>query len=123
MFNKDPLHYHTKVKFDELMETRDKAIRFKINGIKTWMPKKCCRLLNEDEKTVYIWTKVLESNMMKAREYLDNLSKNDLNKDKQKKLINQNEKIKRKTRHLVLVLQNRNYLVLYWFYSWIGTLE
>ena len=88
MFNKDPLHYHTKVKFDELMETRDKAIRFKINGIKTWMPKKCCRLLNEDEKTVYIWTKVLESNMMKAREYLDNLNKNNLNKDKQKKLIN-----------------------------------
>ena len=32
--------------------------------------------------------KFLESNMMKAREYLDNLNKNDLNKDKQKKLIN-----------------------------------
>jgi uncharacterized cysteine cluster protein YcgN (CxxCxxCC family) len=93
MFNKDPLHYHTKIKFDQLLEKREKALWFEINGVKTWMPKKCCKLLNEDEKTVYIWTKVLESNMMKAREYIrnlnkDNLNKDNLNKEKQKKLVN-----------------------------------
>ena len=76
MFNKDPLHYHTKVKFDQLLEKREKALWFEINGVKTWMPKKCCKLLNEDDKTVYIWTKVLESNMMKAREYIKNLKEN-----------------------------------------------
>ena len=86
MFNKDPLHYHTKVKFDQLLEKREKAFWFEINGVKTSMPKKCCKLLNEDDKTVYIWTKVLESNMMKAREYLKNLKK-----DKQEKLVNQND--------------------------------
>ena len=30
-FNKDPLFYHTKVNFDELLETREKALRFKID--------------------------------------------------------------------------------------------
>ena len=72
-FNKDPLFYHTKVNFDELLETREKAIRFKIDGLKVWMPKKCCRQLDENNKKVYIWTKVYESNMQKTREFVENL--------------------------------------------------
>ena len=72
-YNRDPLYYHTKVNFDELLEKREKAIWLQIDGVKTWMPIKCCKELDEESKTVYIWTKVLESNMMKAREYIKNL--------------------------------------------------
>ena len=72
-YNPDPLHYHTKVNFDELLEVREKAIRFKINGLKVWMPKKCCRQLDETNNEVYIWTKAYESNMLKAREFIKNL--------------------------------------------------
>ena len=75
-YNPDPLYYHTKVNFDELLETREKAIRFKINGLKVWMPKKCCRQLDEINKKVYIWTKVYESNMLKTKEFVENLNKN-----------------------------------------------
>ena len=74
-YNPDPLYYHTKVNFDELLEVREKAIRFKINGLKVWMPKKCCRQLNETNNEVYIWTKVYESNMLKARAFIKNLNK------------------------------------------------
>jgi len=72
-FNKDPLHYHTKVNFDELLETREKAIRFKIDGLKVWMPKTCCKHLDEINNEVYIWTKVYESNMQKTKEFVENL--------------------------------------------------
>ena len=37
--------------------------------------------LDEESKTVYIWTKVLESNMMKAREYIENLKQTKDRKD------------------------------------------
>ena len=87
-FNKDPLHYHTKVYFDELLETREKAIRFKIDGLKVWMPKKCCRQLDEINNEVYIWTKVYESNMLKARAFVKNLNEtNKNNSEKQKNLL------------------------------------
>ena len=72
-YNKDPLYYHTKVNFDELLETREKAIWFQIDGLKVWMPRKCCKQLDESNNEVYIWTKVYESNMLKAREYIKNL--------------------------------------------------
>ena len=72
-YNKDPLYYHTKVNFDELLEVRDKALWFKIDGLKVWMPRKCCKQLDESNNEVYIWTKVYESNMLKAREYIENL--------------------------------------------------
>ena len=72
-YNKDPLYYHTKVNFDELLEVRDKALWFQIDGLKVWMPKKCCRHLDKVNNEVYIWTKVYESNMLKAREYIENL--------------------------------------------------
>ena len=72
-YNRDPLYYHTKVNFDELLETRDKALWFKIDGVKVWMPKKCCRQLDEINNEVYIWTKAYESNMLKAREFIKNL--------------------------------------------------
>ena len=80
-YNRDPLYYHTKVNFDELLEKREKAIWLQIDGVKTWMPIKCCRELDEKSKTVYIWTKVLESNMMKAREYIENLKQTKDRKD------------------------------------------
>tara|TARA_R100001377_G_scaffold24780_1_gene13370 strand:- start:264 stop:518 length:255 start_codon:yes stop_codon:yes gene_type:complete len=72
-YNKDPLYYHTKVCFDELIEIREKSIYFKIDGLKVWMPKKCCRKLNETDNTVYIWNKVYEPNMIKAKAFIDNL--------------------------------------------------
>ena len=72
-YNKDPLYYHTKVNFDELLEAREKAIWFQIDGLKVWMPRKCCKQLDESNNEVYIWTKVYESNMLKAREYIKNL--------------------------------------------------
>jgi len=72
-YNRDPLYYHTKVNFDELLEVREKAIWFQIDGLKVWMPKKCCRQLDEINNEVYIWTKVYESNMLKAREFIKNL--------------------------------------------------
>jgi len=78
-YNPDPLYYHTKVNFDELLEVREKAIRFKINGLKVWMPKKCCRQLNETNNEVYIWTKVYESNMLKTKEFVENLKENNRN--------------------------------------------
>ena len=78
-YNSDPLYYHTKVNFDELLEVREKAIRFKINGLKVWMPKKCCRQLNETNNEVYIWTKVYESNMLKTKEFVENLKENNRN--------------------------------------------
>ena len=78
-YNPDPLHYHTKVNFDELLEVREKAIKFKINGLKVWMPKKCCRQLDENNKKVYIWTKVYESNMLKTKEFVENLNKTNSN--------------------------------------------
>ena len=84
-YNPDPLHYHTKVNFDELLEVREKAIRFKIDGLKVWMPKKCCRQLDEINKKVYIWTKVYESNMLKARAFIKNLNKT--NSDKQENIL------------------------------------
>ena len=74
-YNPDPLYYHTKVNFDELLEVREKAIKFKINGLKVWMPKKCCRHLDKVNNEVYIWTKVYESNMLKARAFIKNLNK------------------------------------------------
>ena len=87
-YNPDPLYYHTKVNFDELIETREKAIRFKINGLKVWMPKKCCRHLDEINNEVYIWTKVYESNMLKARAFVKNLNKtNRNNSDKQENIL------------------------------------
>ena len=49
-YNRDPLYYHTKVNFDELLEKREKAIWLQIDGVKTWMPIKCCRELNEKSK-------------------------------------------------------------------------
>ena len=72
-YNRDPLYYHTKVNFDELLEVRNKALWFKIDGLKVWMPKKCCRQLDEINNEVYIWTKVYESNMQNAREFIKNL--------------------------------------------------
>ena len=90
-YNPDPLYYHTKVNFDELLEVREKAIRFKINGLKVWMPKKWCRQLDENNKKVYIWTKVYESNMQKTREFVENLketsSKNSNSSKKQENLL------------------------------------
>ena len=87
-YNPDPLYYHTKVNFDELIETREKAIRFKINGLKVWMPKKCCRQLDETNNEVYIWTKVYESNMLKARAFVKNLNKtNRNNSEKQENIL------------------------------------
>ena len=87
-YNSDPLYYHTKVNFDELIETREKAIRFKIDGLKVWMPKKCCRQLDEINNEVYIWTKVYESNMLKARAFVKNLNKtNRNNSDKQENIL------------------------------------
>ena len=80
-FNKDPLYYHTKVNFDELLETREKAIRFKIDGLKVWMPKTCCKHLDEINNEVYIWTKVYESNMQKTKEFVENLK--ETNSEKQ----------------------------------------
>ena len=84
-YNPDPLYYHTKVNFDELIETREKAIRFKINGLKVWMPKKCCRQLDEINNEVYIWTKVYESNMLKTKEFVENLKEN--NSEKQESIL------------------------------------
>ena len=84
-FNRDPLYYHTKVNFDELLEMREKAIRFKINGLKVWMPKKCCRQLDEINKKVYIWTKVYKSNMQKTREFVENLK--ETNSEKQESIL------------------------------------
>jgi len=75
-YNSDPLYYHTKVNFDELLEVRDKALWFKIDGLKVWMPKKCCRHLDKINKKVYIWTKVYESNMQKTKEFVENLKEN-----------------------------------------------
>ena len=72
-YNRDPLYYHTKVNFDELLEVRNKALWFKIDGLKVWMPKKCCRQLDETNNEVYIWTKVYESNMQKTKEFVENL--------------------------------------------------
>ena len=92
-FNKDPLYYHTKVNFDELLEVREKAIRFKIDGLKVWMPKKCCRQLDEINNEVYIWTKVYESNMLKTKAFVENLNKtnsnsnNSNNSEKQENLL------------------------------------
>ena len=87
-YNSDPLYYHTKVNFDELLEVRDKALWFKIDGLKVWMPKKCCRQLDEINNEVYIWTKVYESNMLKARAFIKNLNKtNRNNSDKQKNIL------------------------------------
>ena len=84
-YNPDPLYYHTKVNFDELLEVREKAIRFKIDGLKVWMPKKCCRHLDEINNEVYIWTKVYESNMLKARAFVKNLNKT--NSEKQENIL------------------------------------
>ena len=84
-YNPDPLYYHTKVNFDELLEVREKAIRFKINGLKVWMPKKCCRHLDKINNEVYIWTKVYESNMLKARAFVKNLNRN--NSEKQENIL------------------------------------
>ena len=78
-YNSNPLHYHTKVNFDELLEVREKAIRFKIDGLKVWMPKKCCRQLDKNNNEVYVWTKVYESNMLKAKEFVENLKENNRN--------------------------------------------
>ena len=78
-YNPDPLHYHTKVNFDELLEIREKAIRFKIDGLKVWMPKTCCKHLDEINNEVYIWTKVYESNMLKTKEFVENLKENNRN--------------------------------------------
>ena len=86
-YNSDPLYYHTKVNFDELLEVRDKALWFKIDGLKVWMPKKCCRHLNKSNNEVYIWTKVYESNMMKARAFIKNLNETDNNSEKQGNLL------------------------------------
>ena len=86
-YNSDPLYYHTKVNFDELLEVRDKALWFKIDGLKVWMPKKCCRHLDKINKKVYIWTKVYESNMMKARAFIKNLNETDNNSEKQGNLL------------------------------------
>ena len=87
-YNSDPLYYHTKVNFDELLEVRDKALWFKIDGLKVWMPKKCCRHLDEINNEVYIWTKVYESNMLKARAFVKNLNEtNKTNSEKQKNLL------------------------------------
>jgi len=72
-YSSNPLFYHTEVCYDELIEKREKAIRFKIDGIKVWMPIKCCKKLNEADNTVYIWTKVYESNMLKAKDFVNNL--------------------------------------------------
>ena len=84
-YNSDPLYYHTKVNFDELLEVRDKALWFKIDGVKVWMPRKCCRQLDETNNKVYIWTKVYESNMLKARAFIKNLNKT--NSEKQGNLL------------------------------------
>ena len=81
-YNKDPLFYHTKVNFDELLETREKALRFKIDGLKVWMPKTCCKHLDKINNEVYIWTKVYESNMLKVRAFVENLKKNNSNSNK-----------------------------------------
>ena len=87
-YNSDPLYYHTKVNFDELLEVRDKALWFKIDGVKVWMPRKCCRHLNKNNNEVYIWTKVYESNMLKARAFVKNLNKtNRNNSDKQENIL------------------------------------
>ena len=87
-YNRDPLHYHTKVNFDELLEIREKAIWFQIDGLKVWMPKSCCKELNKEDQTVYIWTKVYESNMLKAREFVKNLKEtNRNNSNKQESLL------------------------------------
>ena len=45
------------------------------------MPIKLCKELDEESRTVYILTKVLESNMMKAREYIENLKQTKDRKD------------------------------------------
>ena len=84
-YNPDPLYYHTKVNFDELLEVREKAIRFKIDGLKVWMPKKCCRQLDKNKNEVYVWTKVYESNMLKARAFVKNLNKT--NSKKQENIL------------------------------------
>ena len=86
-YNSDPLYYHTKVNFDELLEVRDKALWFKIDGVKVWMPRKCCRHLNKNNNEVYIWTKVYEANMMKARAFIKNLNETDNNSEKQGNLL------------------------------------
>ena len=86
-YNSDPLYYHTKVNFDELLEVRDKALWFKIDGLKVWMPKKCCRHLDKINNEVYIWTKVYESNMLKARAFIKNLNETNSNSKKQGNLL------------------------------------
>lgn len=53
-FNKNPLYYHRRVKYKEIVERTDKAILFRTNFNQTiWVPLSLCRNINETD--CYIW--------------------------------------------------------------------
>ena len=57
-FNKDPLFYHTKVKFNALVRKTDKAYLLMFEGFnKIWIPVKICRHFDLSTRTVYVHTK------------------------------------------------------------------
>ena len=60
-FSPDPLYYHTKIGFTEL--TNEVSNAYLIDG--RWIPKRICKELNLDNKTVWVHTKIYESIMDK----------------------------------------------------------
>ena len=58
-FDYDSLFYHTQVKYENILRETELAICFSLSDYEDecWLPKKLIRKLDEQQHTVYVWTK------------------------------------------------------------------
>jgi hypothetical protein len=67
-FKPNPLFYFTKVPFLSVYDVSDKAIQFKFtNEISFWVPRKLCKELDEEHRTMYIHTEFFKTKIKELR--------------------------------------------------------
>ena len=64
----NPLFYHRHVKFESIVHETPKSYLFNIEGKDLWIPKKICRQLCLDDKTVYIHREIFQSIVCKHQD-------------------------------------------------------
>jgi hypothetical protein len=60
-FVPDPLYYHTRVEYSEIVAESDTSYLMHMGDFKVWVPKKICKQHDSANKTVYVHTNILQS--------------------------------------------------------------
>ena len=66
-FKKDKLFYYSKISFDSIGGFTQKSIGLNKGDDFIWVPRKICKNLDEDDKTVYVHTEIFNKIIMENR--------------------------------------------------------